>query len=64
METFIILCSSAVNISIDEEHIPIKICTIIKNSKDEHNFIAKLINSIKRHYTESLMNKDDLNRKV
>ena len=37
---------------------------IIKNSEDKDNFIAELIDFIKRLDTKSLMNKNGLNRKV
>ena len=53
-----------VNISIDQKYIPIKKHVIIKNSEDKDNFIAELIDFIKRLDTKSLMNKNGLNRKV
>ena len=53
-----------VNKNIDQEYIPIKRHTIIKNSKNKDNFITELIDSIKKLDTKSLMNKDDINRKV
>jgi len=37
---------------------------IIKNSEDKDNFIAELIDFIKRLDTKSLMNKNGLNGKV
>lgn len=50
--------SLTVNISIIEEFIPNKQCTIIKNSKKENKFIAELINIIKKIDTEQLNSKD------
>jgi len=37
-----------VSIIVTKEHIQTRKCTIVKNSKEEENFIAKLIKAIKR----------------
>jgi len=52
-----------VNISINEEHIPTKRHTIIKNS-EEDKFIGKLINNIKRLNTKNLTSKVALDQTV
>ena len=49
-----------VDISIFEKHVLTKQCTIIKNSKEEDNFINELIISIKRIDMENLISKDAL----
>ena len=49
-----------VNIVIFEEYIQIKKCTIVKNSKEEDNFVNKLIKTIKRLNMENFQNKEVL----
>ena len=46
-----------VNIAIFEENIQIKKHIIVKNSKEEDNFIIKLIEAIKRLNTEGIQSK-------
>ena len=55
--------SLTVNISIDEEYVPTKKYTIIKNNKED-KFIAELINNIKRLDTENLTSKVTLKQTV
>jgi len=43
-----------------EEHIQIKKCTVVKNSKEEKNFLAELIESIKGLNTEHISSKENL----
>ena len=52
--------SLAVNITIFEEHIQTKKHTIVKKSKEEDNFISKLIETIKRLNIENVQNKEAL----
>jgi len=52
--------SLTVNIVIIEEHIQIKKCTIVKNSKEEKNFLAKFIESIKGLNIEHISSKENL----
>ena len=49
-----------VNIVIIEEHIQTKKCTIIKNNKEERNFIIKLIKIIKCLNIEQISSKEIL----
>ena len=49
-----------VNIVIIEEHIQTRKCTMVKNSKEEENFIAELIGAIKRLSTENILSKEVL----
>jgi len=56
--------SLTVNIFIDEEYVPTKRHTIIKNSEKEDKFIAELINSIKRLNIENLTSKVALKQTV
>ena len=49
-----------VNIAIIKEYIQIKKCIIVKNSKEEKNFINKLIEIIKCLYIEHISNKEIL----
>jgi len=49
-----------VNIVIIKEYIQTKKCTIIKNSKEEKNFINKLIEIIKCLDIEQISNKEIL----
>ena len=53
-----------VNITIFEEYIQTKKQTIIKNSKEERNFIAELTKSIKILNTEHIASKEDLEQVV
>ena len=56
--------SLTVNIFIDEEYVPTKRHTIIKNSEKEDKFITELINSIKRLDTKNLTSKVTLKQTV
>jgi len=49
-----------VNIAILKEDIQMKKCTIVKNSKEEDNFIIKLIDAIKRLNIENIQSKEVL----
>jgi len=49
-----------VNIAIIEGYIQTKKCTIIKNSKEERNFITKLIEIIKHLNMEQISSKEIL----
>jgi len=49
-----------VNITIFEEYIQTKKYTIVKNSKEENNFINNLIKTIKRLNMENIQNKEAL----
>jgi len=53
-----------VNIAIFEKHIQIRKHTIIKDSKEERNFLAELINSIKSLNTEYISSKENLEQVV
>jgi len=46
-----------VNIVVFKEHIQTKTCTIVKNSEEEKNFLAKLINSIKSLNIDYILSK-------
>jgi len=49
-----------VNISIFEENIQTKKCTLIKNSEEEDNFIVELIEAVKGLNTSNIQNKEEL----
>ena len=49
-----------VKISIFEEDIQNRKCTIVKNSKEEHNFVIDIMNLIKDLNTNHINSKDDL----
>jgi len=53
-----------VNISIFEEYIQTRKQTIIKNSKEERNFIAETIKSIKRINMDHIKSKENLEQIV
>ena len=53
-----------VNIIIFEKYIQTKKQTIIKNIKEERNFITELINSIKRLSIEHISSKENLEQIV
>ena len=53
-----------IDIAIIEEHIQTKKYTIIKNSKEERNFIAELIEAIKGLNTEYISSKEILKQTV
>jgi len=53
-----------VNIAIFKEHIQTKTHTIIKNSKEEKNFLTELINSIKSLNTDHISSKESLEQVV
>ena len=53
-----------VNIAIFEKHIQTKTHTIIKNSEEEKNFLAELINSIKSLNTDHISSKESLEQVV
>jgi len=46
-----------VDITIMEEHIQTRKCTLVKNSKEEENFITELIGAITRLNTENIPSK-------
>ena len=56
--------SLTVNIAIIKEYIQTRKCTIVKNSKEKENFIAKLIGAIKRLNTENIPSKEVLKQIV
>ena len=56
--------SLTVNIAIIEEHIQTKKHTLVKNSKKEENFIAKLIKVITRLNTENISSKEILEQVI
>jgi len=49
-----------VNISIFKENIQTKRYTLVKNNKEEDNFIIKLIEAIKGLNTSNIQNKEEL----
>jgi len=49
-----------VDITIMEEHIQTRKCTLVKNSKEEENFITELIGVITRLNTENIPSKEVL----
>jgi len=53
-----------VDIAIIEKHIQTKKYIIIKNSKEENNFLAKLIEFIKRLNTKHISSKENLEQIV
>jgi len=53
-----------VDIMIIDEHIQTKKCTIIKNSEEEKNFLAELIETIKGLNTELISSKEILEQIV
>ena len=54
--------SLIVNISIFEEHIQTRKCTLVKNSKEEDNFINNLIEAIKGMNMENIQSKEVLDQ--
>jgi len=52
--------SLTVDISIFEEYIQTKRCTLVKNSKEENKFVNELIETIKEMNTENIYNEDVL----
>ena len=56
--------SLIVNISIFEEHIQTRKCTLVKNSKEEDNFINNLIEAIKGMNMENIQSKEVLDQIV
>jgi len=52
--------SLTINIVIIEEYIQTIKHTIVKNSKEEKNFLADLIKSVKKLNTEHLLSKENL----
>jgi len=51
-----------VNISIFEEYIQTRRCTLVKNGKEENKFINELIEAIKEMNTKNICNKNILNQ--
>ena len=56
--------SLSVNITVIEEHVQTKKCTLVKNSKEEEKFIEELINTIAKLNTENISNKEMLEQIV
>ena len=56
--------SLIVNISIFEEYIQTRKCTLVKNSKEEDNFINNLIEAIKGMNMENIQSKEVLDQIV
>ena len=54
----------SVNITVIEEHVQTKKCTLVKNSKEEEKFIEELINTIAKLNTENISNKEMLEQIV
>jgi len=54
--------SLTVSITVSKEHIQTIKCTIVKNSKEEENFIAELIKAIKRLNTENIPSREVLEK--
>ena len=56
--------SLTINIAIFEKYIQTKKCTIVKNGKEEKNFLAELIESIKGLNIEHISSKEALKQTI